>query len=208
MRGKVTDLKGAVFCKLTVLERTENSKSGAAQWVVLCVCGAVKTVRASSLVDGTTKSCGCLARAQASERARTHGMTQSFEYRAWCSMWKRCTNKKHPAYHRYGGAGVVVCAQWERFENFFADMGPCPYERGSVDRIDNTCGYSAGNCRWLPLAEQSKNRRHVVKVCGKTIPDLAAANNIKTTTLRRRVKAGWSADKMFKTPIELGTRKH
>jgi hypothetical protein len=207
MKNKYTDLTGQLFGRLRVLARVENSKQGAARWRVLCACGVSKEVRSSSLTNGTTVSCGCLGRELASARKRTHGMTASFEYSAWRSMLKRCTNKKHPAYSRYGGSGISVCEAWGTFEQFFKDMGPCPYPRGSVDRVDNTRGYSPENCRWLPLGEQSKNRRCVLKINGLTVPEIAEANHIKTTTLRRRIKSGWPVDKLFKTPQELGTRR-
>jgi hypothetical protein len=207
MRGKTTNLQGASFGRLRVVARAENSAKGAARWVVVCSCGVSKTVRGSSLTDGTTTSCGCWGREASAERARTHGMTSSFEYRAWASMWKRCTYKKHPAYNRYGGAGIVVCPEWKSFERFYTDMGPCPFTAGSVDRIDNTRGYTPDNCRWLPKSMQSKNRKHVLLIGGKTVGDLAKANGVKETTLRRRIKAGWSAERLFLTPAAAGTRR-
>lgn len=53
---------GKKYCKLTVIERAENYKNGSVQWYCLCDCGNPNKikVRASSLRDGHTKSCGCL----------------------------------------------------------------------------------------------------------------------------------------------------
>lgn len=53
---------GNKYGKLVIIERAENYKNGSAQWYCLCDCGnPIKVkVRASSLRDGHTQSCGCL----------------------------------------------------------------------------------------------------------------------------------------------------
>jgi len=53
---------GDVFGKLTVMERTENSKEGNTRWLCHCECGNDTTVHGPSLSKGMTKSCGCLSR--------------------------------------------------------------------------------------------------------------------------------------------------
>ncbi len=74
-------------------------------------------------------------------------------------MRKRCNYSKHPKYHLYGGRGISVCPQWGTFMGFYADMGECPFPKGSIERVDNDKGYEPTNCVWLPKVEQSKNRR-------------------------------------------------
>jgi hypothetical protein len=51
-------------------------------------------------------------------------------YDAWHEMIQRCTNPDHPGYADEGGRGVKVCDRWlHSFENFLADIGPCPADR-------------------------------------------------------------------------------
>lgn len=53
---------GKKYGNLTVIERAENYKNGSAMWYCICDCGNPNKirVRAASLRDGHTKSCGCL----------------------------------------------------------------------------------------------------------------------------------------------------
>ena len=58
--GKAEDLTGQKFGRLTALCRVKppnNTKY--TYWKCQCDCGNIKDIRASSLKDGTTKSCGC-----------------------------------------------------------------------------------------------------------------------------------------------------
>ena len=158
MARNATDISAKQFGRLTVLQREENTKHGAARWRVRCSCGTEKVVRTDQLTSGSTVSCGCYLREVASARFTTHGMTDSFEFRVWTAMRKRCLYEKHPRYHRYGGRGITICKRWDKFENFIADMGLCPVENGSIERVNNNKGYSPSNCVWLPKSAQSKNR--------------------------------------------------
>lgn len=66
--GKVKDLTGQKFGRLTVKCRGPNNKSGNAQWWCECECGnsELKLVVGTRLTNGETKSCGCLQKEIAS----------------------------------------------------------------------------------------------------------------------------------------------
>lgn len=67
--GKLIDLTGQVFGRLTVLQRAENTtKSRGSRWLCKCTCGNFISVASTHLRDGHVKSCGCLNREMASER--------------------------------------------------------------------------------------------------------------------------------------------
>jgi hypothetical protein len=88
----------------------------------------------------------------------THGQSRTPEYKVWASMWQRCTNPKNVRYGRYGGRGIGICERWEKFENFFADMGLRPSNGHSIDRKDNEGNYEPSNCHWATRSEQQNNK--------------------------------------------------
>lgn len=80
-------------------------------------------------------------------------------YFTWKEMRRRCLSKTHKQYKDYGGRGIYIDKSWDDFKIFVKDMGPKPSKDYSVDRIDNSKGYSKENCRWATAKEQSMNRR-------------------------------------------------
>lgn len=87
-----------------------------------------------------------------------HGMSKTPEFRAWASMIQRCLNPNSSRYYRYGGRGITICARWQSFEAFFADVGRRPAPEYSIDRIDNDGDYEPANVRWATRSEQQRNK--------------------------------------------------
>ena len=56
------DLKGKRYGKLVAIEHSGKDHSGLPMWKCKCDCGNNLLVRASDLLSGNTKSCGCLKR--------------------------------------------------------------------------------------------------------------------------------------------------
>lgn len=54
------NLEGQVFGRLTVLDLVEVKEDSHCYYHCRCVCGNFSTVREARLVNGLTKSCGCL----------------------------------------------------------------------------------------------------------------------------------------------------
>lgn len=93
-------------------------------------------------------------------RGKNHGLSDTSEYTAWYNMKARCLKKTHPSYKNYGGRGITVCKEWEdSFLQFYKDMGAKPSPELSIDRIDNSKGYSKDNCRWADYCVQAQNTR-------------------------------------------------
>lgn len=119
-------------------------------------------------------------------------------YKSWRYMRDRIFND--PDY-----AGVVICDRWNAFENFLADMGNKP-EGKTLDRIDNSKGYSPDNCRWATPIEQANNKTTNVFVSFSgttlTIAQWATKLGIPYKTLYSRLYLyKWAIDKALTQPI-------
>ena len=69
--ARYQNLIGQTFNNLKVIAPTEKrTKDGGMIWLCECVCGNKKEIRAKSLKNGNTKSCGCLQKKIASDRLK------------------------------------------------------------------------------------------------------------------------------------------
>jgi hypothetical protein len=75
-------------------------------------------------------------------------------YNSWRSLVQRCLNPNHIHYERYKDFWYPP---WKDFTTFYLDMGERPLN-SSLDRMDNTKGYSPTNCRWATSKQQSRNK--------------------------------------------------
>ena len=90
---------------------------------------------------------------------KTHGMSKTLTYRSWRQMKERILNPNNKDYEHYKSRGVTIDPRWvESFEAFYADMGPRPNKRYTLERIDNTKGYYAENCCWDARRQQAINQ--------------------------------------------------
>ena len=178
--SRKTDLKGKKFGRLLVLSEAESNKRGSAKWLCQCECGTQKVVDGGNLRRGLTRSCGCLQKEITSACNRTHGMALTPTYQVWKDMQNRCNKPDNRGYKDYGGRGITVYPQWDKFENFYADMGERP-DGLQIERRDNNKGYSPENCNWVTAQEQQRNKRNnrVIKYGGKSQCLIAWAEELK-----------------------------
>ena len=131
---------------------------------------------------------------------KTHGMRYTREYSIWQAMRKRCLNPTAVNWKDYGGRGINICTRWDKFENFYADMGPANGK--CIDRIDNNKGYSKSNCRWVTYTENNRNRRDCVKYRGKTMTEWSEITGISKELIWWRLrKKGMDYQTAITTPV-------
>lgn len=204
--GKLKDLTGQRFGKLTVIEKVDYIGKNT-RWICKCDCGNIVKIQSNNLLTGNTKSCGCL-------RAK-HGSYKSRLYKIYTSMKYRCSCPTDTGYKNYGGRGIKVCDEWlQDFHNFKewalnngydenAPRGEC-----TLDRIDVNGNYEPNNCRWITNLEQQSNKRNNTHIEYQgviyTKKELARKFNINYATFLYRLNYyGWSVEEAIKP-----ARKH
>jgi hypothetical protein len=113
-------------------------------------------------------------------------------------MKRRCQLPTDSGYYKYGARGIKLCERWQRFEEFYADMGDRPSPKHSIDRIDPTGDYAPENCRWATITQQANNKRNNVfltvvyegKKMSKTVPDWSRISGVSYYTIRNRLGKG------------------
>ena len=171
-----------------------------------CSCGTIKRVNIYNVETNKSRSCGCLKSELASKMLKTHGKSDTPEYKTYRSIKNRCYNISGGDYYRYGGSGIVVCDRWlHSFESFLEDMGLRPTTKHSIDRVDNSKGYSPDNCRWATSFEQIKNRTVSILHHGELSSEASRRLGGTSSLVRDRLKLGWDINDAFNLPK--GSRK-
>lgn len=206
---KRIDLTGKKFGRLVVERRIGPDFRFQIIWEVRCSCGKVKTISTSRLTAGTTVSCGCYR----DEKKIKHGGSNWPEYQVWYSMVRRCRDKRCKGYKIYGARGIKVCDRWaDEFSNFISDMGRRPSSKMTIERKDNDGDYCPDNCTWATRLAQGRNTRKnrliTYKEKTKCLSEWAQIFGMKSGTLNRRLKYGWSIESALETPVKKTPRWH
>lgn len=217
--SKVYDLVGQRFGRLVVLEKEKRNipktKRTCVWWRCECDCGSIVIVPTTRLVTGVTKSCGCYKADASAKRLTTHGHGHGERlYGVWSTMKQRCYYVGSPSYANYGAKGITVCDEWlHNYDSFRSWALSNGYDetaiRGkfTVDRIDQSKGYSPDNCRLVDMQVQNSNKRSNVYLTlngeTATLAEMARRHNISDSTLRGRLNSGWSVEDALTKPARV-----
>lgn len=185
---------GNKYGKLTPLEIV-GTKRGSLLYRCKCDCGNTIDVVSRCLINGNTRSCGCL-------RSKSLNMYKSATYKSWVSAKQRCYNPNNHNYSQYGGRGIKMCDRWkESFVLFLEDMGERTSKEHTLDRINVNGDYEPSNCRWATRRTQSNNRRDNVflDINGErlTVSEFSVKYNINRSNVDYELRNGLSADEII-----------
>jgi len=131
-----------------------------------CDCGNEKEIYLTNLRSGRTTSCGCRHKEKVRKSSFVHGSRHTRLYSIWTNMKSRCHNSKSTGYENYGGRGIKVCKEWKNdfvtFERWAKSNGYS--DDLTIERVDFNLDYSPENCEWIPIFEQSRNRRSLLLI--------------------------------------------
>jgi hypothetical protein len=214
---------GDKFHRLTILKKYIKFEGGQNKTYLECECecGNIVNARLTAVKTGTTKSCGCWKKEQASirltEQNYKHGLGDMKHrlYRVWHAMKNRCNNENVPHYNIYGGRGIKVCEEWYNYECFYKWAMENGYQdKLSIDRINPDGHYEPSNCRWATSKEQAMNTRAANRITRTTLTAFGETKGLRewiedercvissVTTLCYRLGSGWSPEKAITKPSE------
>lgn len=138
-----------------------------------------------------------------------HGMSYTKLYKSWASMKCRCDfpDELHKKY--YSDKGIKYCEEWKDFCNFRDWALENGYVEGyTIERIDNSKGYFPENCKWIPASEQNKNKTNkshlIIDGVDKSYTEWAKEYGLNESTIRMRIKYGWTGKNLLKPVIKKG----
>ena len=183
----------------------------------LCDCGNIKTFALHHISGkyAETKSCGCFRKEFSKEileknrlkRKNLHGETKTHFWNKWNRMKDRCQRKVFP-YDK-----VILNEEWLKYRRFKLDMFESYQEHldeygeknTTLDRKDNSKGYSKDNCRWATYKTQVSNRTNSrwIEYEGELVylPDICREVGIKLSTVASRIYRGWDPESAVKLPV-------
>jgi len=150
----VIDKTGGRYGRLVVIERSGRDKQGRLLWLCKCDCGTEKIIAGASLHKGNTKSCGCLRKEILRGPHRRHELP--FGEASFNAFIRSI---KHGA-KRYGRIWDLTNEQVRNLVSqpcFYCGAMPVQFGaasssrhngvflRNSLDRVDNTKGYTIDN---------------------------------------------------------------
>lgn len=155
------DISGQRYGRLFVERFSHVDSNGGSHWICLCDCGITKVVRRACLINGKTKSCGCLKHELLVKKHLIHGGRHSRLYKILSNMIARCERETSNRYRWYGARGIRVCSEWRHDFGAFRDwaLSHGYADNLTIDRIQSNKNYQPDNCQWLTRSANTEKER-------------------------------------------------
>ena len=146
------DLKDREFENLTVIRDTGKRKSRRPIWLCKCKCGQEVEILGKYLLNGDTKSCGCLVKGNAHNRTGYKSLGGTFWYTIKAGAEIRgipfliTAEQAYNLYINQDKKCALTGVDILLVENYRDDY---LLNTASLDRIDSNKGYTIDNIQWV-----------------------------------------------------------
>jgi hypothetical protein len=119
-------------------------------------------------------------------------------YNSWRGMRDRCRSLKRADAPSYSGKGITIDPAWESIDDFKDWALANGYREGlTIERRENSKGYTADNCTWVDRKAQARNtdKNRFITHDGKRlcIGEWSEVTGIPSASIRARIdRLGWS----------------
>lgn len=168
------NLIGQVFDRLTVLEDSLKRKpNGSIIWKCICECGNIHYVAGSYLLDGRTKSCGCIRREIMSTQRYTLMLENQAAYNILYKNYRNNAKYRNIEFDLTDDEFRLLtqnnCYYCGKEPAQLCNSTTGAYIYNGIDRVDNSQGYNLGNCVAC-CGECNRLKRNItVDMCRKVI---------------------------------------
>lgn len=145
----ITDLKNKQYNRWTVISQIPKIKGKPTKWLCKCECGNEKEIVGSSLLNNSSKSCGCLK-----HELNFKGYEQ-INHVFWANIIESALKRNidfnlkiEDAWNLYIKQDKKCAISGQKIE-FVTHNDRQAYQTASLDRIKNSEGYTIDNIQWV-----------------------------------------------------------
>lgn len=176
--GNFKDLTQQRFGRLVVLSEVLERRKQRIMWNCLCDCGETTIKQGNHLVDGRSKSCGCLHAELAGARVRKYATPLESCKRQYFRIYEKAASNRNLVFELEFVQFVELikqpCFYCDTTENIILLNGGKPgygyrFKANGIDRLNNVLGYTMLNsvpcCKRCNLAKGVLSAKDYINIC-------------------------------------------